>query len=419
MHKEKVCFVVIGFGIKTNPSNGRQIDLDKTYFNLIKPVFKDLGIECFRAREVVLTGVIDVPMYEWIYKADIVVADISTLNPNAIYELGVRHALRPHTTIVISEKELAYPFDVSHTMIDSYEHLGSDIGVTEAKRFKKLLKDKVKKILKSKKTDSPVYTFLPNLKPPTFKKDEIEKLKATSEDQRPTISELINNGEQLKNKGDYKVAKLLFEAALSYDKNNSSLIQKIALVTYKAQLPNAKKALLAAQSILVQLRPDETTDIETLGLSGAINKRLFELTSDAKYLKKSIKFYEKGFILNNDYYNGVNAAYMYLVMASIATDKMKRISSFVRAQDIYNKVITLCLELIRAKRFSQRGDILWVYQTLSKAYLGIEKKTESERMTRIAEKLSKGKFDKETFDSHNLKVTALLKLIKNDLRKNK
>jgi hypothetical protein len=37
-------------------------------------------------------------MYEQLLKADVVVADLSTSNRNAIYELGVRHALRPYTT---------------------------------------------------------------------------------------------------------------------------------------------------------------------------------------------------------------------------------------------------------------------------------------------------------------------------------
>lgn len=134
---KKTCFVITGFGPKTDFETGRIIDLDKTFEHLIKPVFDDLKITCFRAKEIKHSGTIDVPMYEWIYKADIVVADVSTLNANALYELGVRHALRPNTTIVISEDQTKYPFDLNHTVIFKYEHLGKDIGVTEAIRFKK------------------------------------------------------------------------------------------------------------------------------------------------------------------------------------------------------------------------------------------------------------------------------------------
>ena len=68
-------------------------------------------------------------------------ADISTLNPNAIYELGVRHALRPYRTIVISEDKLRYPFDINHTLIEKYKHLGEDIDVSEAECLRAELKN--------------------------------------------------------------------------------------------------------------------------------------------------------------------------------------------------------------------------------------------------------------------------------------
>ena len=37
-------------------------------------------------------------------------ADVSTANCNAFYELGVRHALRPATTIIIAEDKFKFPF---------------------------------------------------------------------------------------------------------------------------------------------------------------------------------------------------------------------------------------------------------------------------------------------------------------------
>src|SRR3712207_9303027 len=77
------------------------------------------------------SGSIDVPMYEQLLTADVVIADLSTSNPNALYELGIRHALRPRTTIVISESKLPYPFDLNHVRITSYTHLGEDIRSEE------------------------------------------------------------------------------------------------------------------------------------------------------------------------------------------------------------------------------------------------------------------------------------------------
>jgi hypothetical protein len=124
------------------------------------------GLKCIRADEIVHAGIIDVPMYEQLLNADIVIADVSTMNPNAFYELGVRHALRPFTTIIVAESELKFPFDVGHSVIRQYKHLGEDIGVTEARRFEKELTNAIRQILAAPQDDSPVYTFL-RLTPPS------------------------------------------------------------------------------------------------------------------------------------------------------------------------------------------------------------------------------------------------------------
>jgi len=165
----------MGFGQKTDLATGRKLNLDATYQTIIKPTVEELGIECLRADEIPHSGVIDLPMYEQLLKADIVIADVSTANPNALYELGVRHALRPRTTIVIAEDKFgSYPFDLNHILIRSYEHLEKDIGYGEVKRFSKVLKEAIDEALKSvdaesEPPDSPVYTFLQNLAPPALK----------------------------------------------------------------------------------------------------------------------------------------------------------------------------------------------------------------------------------------------------------
>ena len=108
---KKRCFVVMGFGIKTDYATGRKLDLNKSYRLLIKPVVESKDLLCVRADEIRHSGLIDVPMYQELLKADIVIADLSTANANAFYELGIRHALRPCTTVVVSEDKLPYPFD--------------------------------------------------------------------------------------------------------------------------------------------------------------------------------------------------------------------------------------------------------------------------------------------------------------------
>jgi hypothetical protein len=114
------CFVIMGFGKKTDFATGRTLDLDKTYRNIIKPAITAAGYDCVRADEVLHSGVIDVPMYEMLFAADLVVADLSTSNLNAIFELGVRHSLKPRATIsrgAISEPIRHQPY--RHTSLHS------------------------------------------------------------------------------------------------------------------------------------------------------------------------------------------------------------------------------------------------------------------------------------------------------------
>jgi len=155
---KKSCFVVMGFGEKTDFQSNPQrvLNLNKTYEFIIEPAVKEAGLECVRADQIIHSSVIDKPMYEKLLDADVVVADLSTSNANAIYELGVRHALRPNTTIVMAENNFSFPFDLGHISILKYEHLGKTIGFEEVLRVKDALKQKVAELANKQEVDSPV-----------------------------------------------------------------------------------------------------------------------------------------------------------------------------------------------------------------------------------------------------------------------
>src|SRR6202050_4978462 len=151
------CFVIMGFGEKTDFQSNPQrvLNLNRTYEDIIKPVVEEAGHTCIRADEIIHSPVINKPMYDNLLGADLVVADLSTSNVNAVYELGVRHALRPHRTIVMAEKNFSFPFDLNHLSILKYEHLGKEIGFQEVMRVRKILKDKITTLMASPEVDSP------------------------------------------------------------------------------------------------------------------------------------------------------------------------------------------------------------------------------------------------------------------------
>lgn len=186
--RQKRCFVVMGFGEKTDFITGRKLDLNQSYRLLIKPVVEKKGYLCQRADEIKHSGIIDEIMYRQLFEADLVIADLSTANLNAFYELGVRHALRPFTTIVISEDKLTYPFNLTHISIEPYQHLGADIGFTEVQRFRKVLGEKIDAVTALHENDSPIYTFLEDLVPPSLKQQTAAAIK--------NISDAVNQGKE-------------------------------------------------------------------------------------------------------------------------------------------------------------------------------------------------------------------------------
>ena len=74
---DKTCFVVMGFGKKTDFETGRTLDLDKSYRSITAPAVEAAGLRCIRADEIVHSGLIDVPMYEQLLKANVDAAGTS------------------------------------------------------------------------------------------------------------------------------------------------------------------------------------------------------------------------------------------------------------------------------------------------------------------------------------------------------
>lgn len=153
--QRKICFVVMGFGKKTDYESGRTLDLDASYEAIIQPAVEAAGLRCIRADEIMHSGLIDLPMYEMLLRADLVIADISTGNVNAVYELGVRHALRPRATIIMKEAAGKLSFDLNHISTLHYEHLGADIGNREAHRARQALQKLIAQVMASKSRTAP------------------------------------------------------------------------------------------------------------------------------------------------------------------------------------------------------------------------------------------------------------------------
>ncbi|MEP7250938.1 MAG: TRAFs-binding domain-containing protein [Ginsengibacter sp.] len=413
MADELTCFVVMGFGKKTDFETGRTLDLDMSYLNMIKPAVEAAGLVCLRADEIVHSGLIDVPMYEQLLNADVVVADLSTSNKNAFYELGIRHALRPFTTIIICEDGMKspMPFDVNHVAVRQYHHLGEDIGSSEARRFSSLLTDAIKNILNKHPhdQDSPVYTFINGLKAPEIAAAIKEAVQPASSITKsavgkvpsnlPTHSELMRDVDEAQKEGDWLTAKVFLTKIRKNagfdkpDKEDAYILQRLALATYKAKSPNEIDSLREADGIIELLEPATSNDPETLGLWGAVHKRLWELTHDISHLDKAVNAYERGFYIRNDYYNGINYAFLLNVRAAQATDTGESIADFIQARRVRKVVLDICNAWLAANPKPAEEDAqadngysksaYWVNSTIAEAYVGLEDVNAAEKLQQL------------------------------------
>ena len=376
----KRCFVVMGFGEKTDYKTSRVLDMDKTYKHIIKKAVEAAGLECVRADEIPHAGTIDVPMYEQLMDADLVIADLSTSNLNAAYELGIRHALRPNTTIIVAEDQFVSPFDINHIVIRRFRHDGKALDIDVVEKFRAELTDAIRAIIDNGRVDSPVYTFLP-LQPPTrvaaLAAAGAGAALAAGNDQPPpaSLAALMAEAREAKGQKDFLTAKALLKLARKIAPKNTFVAQQLALVTYKSKAPDEVSALHEARDLLASLDPLHSNNAETLGLWGAVHKRLFQLTQDRPALDAAVFAHEKGYRLLADHYNGINWAYLLNLRAKQAkqAEPAEAIADFVLARRARADLLRLCEDKLASLKDidETRDERYWLLATMAEAQLGL------------------------------------------------
>ncbi|MGH6748161.1 MAG: TRAFs-binding domain-containing protein, partial [Methyloceanibacter sp.] len=107
-----LCFVLMPFGKKLDAA-GRVTNFDAVYEKVIAPAVASAGLEPIRADEEKIGGAIHKPMFERLMLCHYAVADITGANPNVFYELGIRHAMRPRSTVIVFAEGTVLPFDIA------------------------------------------------------------------------------------------------------------------------------------------------------------------------------------------------------------------------------------------------------------------------------------------------------------------
>lgn len=148
MSDKKKCFIITPIGDdNTDIRRAAEGVIDA----VIEPLLNDLGFEVSVAHRMYGTGSITKQLLSRILNDDLVIANLTGLNPNVMYELAVRHSVRK-PLIQICEKGTKLPFDINEERTLFFTN--DMAGVVEVKENFKFM---VEEAMEDKEPDNPVY----------------------------------------------------------------------------------------------------------------------------------------------------------------------------------------------------------------------------------------------------------------------
>ena len=359
MGDQPLCFVLMPFGKKPDPAGGADIDFDRIYQAALQPGIQDAGMIPIRADEEELGGIIHQAMYERLLLCDYAVADLTTGNANVLYELGIRHAARPHTTLTVYAEKKPLPFDVALLRTESYElGDGNSLPDAHAAALRQRVRDRLRQLRQlaqdGSPTDSPLFqlvrgwdpqlltleaagSFQEQLKASEQVKQQLGDIRARSSDEkrRPqNLAALAGIRGRVLQSGTTD-AGILTGLMLGYRALSDwtamievygklpEFLQQQATVRQQLALAYNRRAEEAgdpadrdrALQILQQLQGEQGPTSETCGLIGRIYKSQWqeardrgELPQARGHLKNAIAAYVGGFEADwRDVYPGINA----------------------------------------------------------------------------------------------------------------
>ncbi|MDY7102300.1 MAG: TRAFs-binding domain-containing protein [Actinomycetota bacterium] len=339
-------FVAMPFGKKTAPSGLVDIDFDAIYNEALRPAVADLAVEMIRADEERTGGFIHQSMYERLLLAEVVIADLTLANPNVFYELGIRHAARPRSTILISAEVSQLPFDVEPLRALSYELTDGRLDPEAATRLRNDVHERVELALSEKAPDSPLFQLindypgidLPHDVTETFRDrarkgnrlhEELRELRRSAD--KELALRRVREIEDAAMRAAPAATELLVDLLLTYRdlSGYDDMVRCVGKLPAPAQDQTTIREQLAfalnrrngqgdrdrAQRVLEEVIEEHGPSAETYGLLGRIHKDRFEAAVESGdeeaadvHLDEAIEAYTNGFEADpRDYYPGVNA----------------------------------------------------------------------------------------------------------------
>jgi hypothetical protein len=145
----KTCFVITPIG---GEGSSIRREAEGIVDEVLIPVLADqLGFEVIVAHRIEATGSISQQVIRGVMESDLAICNLTTLNPNVMYELALRHAARL-PVVTIASDSTTLPFDVAEDRVIFYQN-----DIMGANILKEKLRPMVDVCMSDDEPDNPVY----------------------------------------------------------------------------------------------------------------------------------------------------------------------------------------------------------------------------------------------------------------------
>lgn len=207
-------------------------------------------------------------------------------------------------------------------------------------------------------------------------------------------------------------------------------MRSLALATYKAEKPDKPAALKEALALLEQLDLAHTNDPETVSLAGSIEKKRYEAGDGEERLANAIQYFQRGYFLLNNRYNGINLAFTlnYRANSALCTTREEQVADMVYASRTRKRVLEICQkdwdkllarekpgnqlagdneELAREKEYIEEQKF-WILINRAEAYFGLADFEQYRQAREAAAAIPHAGWMMEAFEQQVVKLRALM-----------
>lgn len=155
---QKTCFIITPIGEEGSETR-KHADLFLS--SLIEPSLKEFGLDIVRADKIGSAGMITSQILEYVMKSKLCIVDLSFHNPNAFYEMAIRHACKT-PVIQISRRQDKLPFDVNQVRTVVIDTTDIYSLVPKLETYRSEIATQVRAVLsEGAVTSNPISVFFP------------------------------------------------------------------------------------------------------------------------------------------------------------------------------------------------------------------------------------------------------------------